>query len=301
MPEPNQDWFFQPRSHNAGTAEDTGDGLISLPAEVLHRHGARILDPDTAVAVPGFPSPRSTVYRSRSLLVPGYLQHADKLAAYNRVLSGVGMKLQAGPAGHDAGHSGPDVARRMAAVPRAAVLTAAEDSGTPVAVDAWVALQALRAAAAAPAAPDRPDLARLERDEVDQIALEHLLVGSAITGNPLWETPGGLTASPGSGAGPASTDSYLFSGGDTRTPVTVLMDPPGRELAAGAGRVRSWPSWTRGSVPIHGWTWRPRPGAATTSIRTTTATASPRSTTTSRRRSCSRASRRLPPVTSRAR
>ncbi len=236
MPEPNPDWFFQPRSQAAGTAEDTGDGLIRLPAEVLHRHGARVLNPDAAVAVPGFPPPRSTVYRSRSLLVPGNLQHADKLATYNQVLSRVGMKLQAGPAGYDAGPGHSDVARRTAAIPRPVVLTGAADSGTPVAVDAWVALQALRGAAAAPAAPDRPDLVRLERDEVDQITLEHLLVGSAITGSPFWESPGGLTASPGSGSGPASTDSYLFGGGDTRTPVTVLADPPGRELPPGAGR-----------------------------------------------------------------
>ena len=155
MPEPNPDWFFQPRSHDAGTPADTGDGLIRLPAEVLQRHGARTLDPDTAVSVPGFPPPRSTVYRSRSLLVPANLQHTDKLATYNQVLSGVGMKLRPGPAGHDAGHGHSDVARRMAAIPRPVVLSAAEDSGTPVTVDAWVALQALRAAAA-PAAPDQP-------------------------------------------------------------------------------------------------------------------------------------------------
>jgi hypothetical protein len=240
MPEPNPDWFFQPRSHDAATTADTGDGLIRLPAEVLQRHGARTLDPDTAVSVPGFPPPRSTVYRSRSLLVPANLQGEDKLTTYNQVLSGVGMKLQPGPAGHDAGYSNVDVGRRMAAIPRPMVLTAA-DSGTPVTVDAWAALQALRAAAVAPAAvapaaPDRPDLVRLERDEVDQITLEHLLVGSAIMGTPFWESPGGLTASPGGGAGPASTNSYLFGGGDTRTPVTVLMDPPGRELPPGFGR-----------------------------------------------------------------
>jgi subtilase family protein len=235
MPEPTPDWFFQPRSHDAGAAADTGDGLIRFPDEVLQRHGARTLDPGTAVSLPGFAPPRSTVYRSRSLLVPGHLQHADQLTAYNQVLSGVGMKLRPGPAGHDAGYGNADVARRMAAIPRPMVLTSADDSGAPVTVDAWVALQALRAAAA-PAAPDRPDRRRLERHEVDQITLEHLLVGSAIMGTPFWETPGGLIASPGSGAGPATTSSYLFGGGDTRTPVTVLGDPPGRALPPGPGR-----------------------------------------------------------------
>jgi hypothetical protein len=236
MPEPNPDWFFPPRNQAAGPAEDSGTGLISLPAEVLQRHGARVLNPDTAVSVPGFPSPRSTVYRARTLLVPLNLHHGPKMAMFNQVLAGVGMKLQPGSAGHGTAHGSQDASHPLARMPRTAVLAATEAGGPPVTVDAWVALQALRAAAAAPAQPDRPDTFRLDRDDVDQIALEHLLVGSAITGSPAWEHGGGLTASPGSGAGPASTDSYLFSGGDTRTPVTVLLDPPDRELAAGYGR-----------------------------------------------------------------
>jgi Subtilase family len=246
MPEPNPDWFFQPRRQTADLAEDTGDGLISLPAEVLQRHGARVLNPDTAVSVPGFPPPRSAVYRARTLLVPVNLQQTAKLTAFNQVLAGVGMKLQPGPAGYDAEHGSQDTSQPLARMPRTAVLTAAGAGGTPVRVDAWTALQALRAAVtsapqgdradAARSDAGRPDLGRLERADVDQIALEHLLVGSAITGSPAWETGGGLTASPGSVTGPASTDSYLFSGGDTRTPVTVLLDPPDRELPARYGR-----------------------------------------------------------------
>jgi hypothetical protein len=238
VPEPNPDWFFPPRNQAAGSAEDAGTGLISLPAEVLQRHGARVLNPETAVSAPGFPSPRSTVYRARTLLVPLNLQHGPKMEMFDQVLAGVGMKLQPGSAGHGTAHGGQDAGHPLAAMPRTAVLAATETGGPPVTVDAWVALQALRAAAAAPAhaRPDRPGTLRLDRDDVDQIALEHLLVGSAITGSPAWEHGGGLTASPGSGAGPASTDSYLFSGGDTRTPVTVLLDPPGRELGPEYGR-----------------------------------------------------------------
>jgi subtilisin family serine protease len=156
------------------------------------------------------------------------------------------MRLQPGPAGHDAEHDSQDASYPLARMPRTAVLTASGEGGTPVRVDAWTALQALRAAVTSAAQGDRadaarsdtgrPDLGRLERADVDQIALEHLLVGSAITGSPAWETGGGLTARPGSVTGPASTDSYLFSGGDTRTPVTVLLDPPDRELPARYGR-----------------------------------------------------------------
>jgi hypothetical protein len=235
MPELNPDWFFQPRSQTATPAEDPGAGLISLPAEILQRHGARVLNPDTAVSVPGFPPPRSTVYRARSLLVPVNLQHAPKMAAFNQVLAEVGMKLQPGPAGHDTEY-GQNATHPLARLPRLTVLTATGEGGPAVVVDAWVALQALRAAAAAPAGSDRADTFRLERADVDQIALEHLLVGSAITGSPAFGGGGGLTANPGSGTGPTSTDSYLFSGGDTRTPVTVLLDPPGRELPPGFGR-----------------------------------------------------------------
>jgi hypothetical protein len=243
MPDPNPDWFFQPRRQAAGPAEDPGTGLISLPAEVLQRHGARVLSPDTAVSVPGFAPPRSTVYRARTLLVPVNLQHAPKMAEFNQVLAGVGMKLQPGPAGHDTGyeHGSQDSAHPLARMPRTAVLTAAQEGGTPVTVDAWVALQALRAAVTSPVGQGRPDTGqpgtgRLERTDVDQIALEHLLVGSAITGSPAFGGGGGLTTAPGSGTGPTSTGSYLFSGGDTRTPVAVLLDPPGRELPPGFGR-----------------------------------------------------------------
>jgi hypothetical protein len=236
---PNPDWYFQPRDPGTGYEEDSAPGLISLPAEVLQRHGARILDPETVVTVPGYPPPRSTAYRARTLLVPVNLQHSPVLEKLNGVLAGVGMKLKPGPtpepAGHD-GHGDSYIARQLAEVPRPVVLTAATHGGPPVVIDAWVALQALRAAAVSPKASDQADAERIERADVDRIALEHLLIGSAITGSPAYDGGGGLTASPGSGTGPASTDSYLFSGGDTRTPVTVLLDPPDRELPARYGR-----------------------------------------------------------------
>ena len=88
MPQPNTNWFFQPRSHRdgAGREDDSAPGLISLPAEVLQRHGAQVLDPETAVAVAGYPTPRSTVYRSRTLLVPANLQQEPTIGVINRIL-----------------------------------------------------------------------------------------------------------------------------------------------------------------------------------------------------------------------
>ena len=154
MPAQKPQWFFQPRSHRngAGTGDgDTAPGLTSLPAAMLRRHGARVLDPEKAAAVHGFQPPRSTVYRARTLLVPGdVLQDAPKVRAINEVLADVGMRLippspEAPPRLRDA-----ELARKLAQLPRVAILAPARDNAIPVVVDAWVALQALRAAATAP-------------------------------------------------------------------------------------------------------------------------------------------------------
>lgn len=239
MPEQNMTWFFPPRRQRDGAGPDHDDsapGLISLPPEVLQRHGARVLDPEAAVAVSGYAPPRSTVYRARTLLVPRELQQDPTIGLINTVLGGVGMKLLPTASGHQTDHGNADTMRLLAEVPRPAVLVPAEGNRAPTVVDAWVALQALRAAAAPPPdeAPDEGDVHRLYKKDVDRVALEHLLVGSAITGSPAY-SGGGLTGDPGAGnggSGPTSTDSYLFSGGDTRTPVAVLLDAPTRMLAA---------------------------------------------------------------------
>ena len=97
MPAQKPQWFFQPRSHRNGTGTGDGDsaaGQTTVPAAVLRRHGARVLEPEKAAAVHGFPSPQSTVYRARTLLIPGgLLQHAPKVRAINEILDDVGMTL----------------------------------------------------------------------------------------------------------------------------------------------------------------------------------------------------------------
>ena len=73
-------WYFQPRSDGGGAARDDDDdpqpGLLGLPTALLERHGARVLHPGHAAVVDGYPRPRPTVYRARTLLVPGDL-HQD--------------------------------------------------------------------------------------------------------------------------------------------------------------------------------------------------------------------------------
>jgi hypothetical protein len=261
MREPTMKWFFEPRRDDdsagrdragldqAGRAhEDSAAGLVSLPAAMLHRHGARVLDPGRAVAVHGYPTPRSTVYRVRTLLVPGDLL-ADRafIRAVNRVLERAGMHLipvepdrdipdqaapaQATPARDRADQAAADRGRYdgLRRLSRPAVLVPAEGNLLPVEVDAWTALQTLRAAATVPEQPE------LDETAVQRISLEHVLIGTSVGGSPIGHVGGGISGSPGSSstdAGPSSTDSYLFSGGDARTPVAVFMDPPKRKPAS---------------------------------------------------------------------
>src|SRR5262249_39101387 len=89
--------------------------------------------------------------------------------------------------------------------------------------------------AAATPRPRRPGLVRrrhppLYADVVSQITLEHVLIGSAIG---LAGDGDGISGSPAhhghSITGPGSTDSYIYAGGDSRTPVAVCMEAPPRE------------------------------------------------------------------------
>src|SRR5215471_3956231 len=107
MPEPNMKWFFQPDGDRIGARQDgeenSGPGQISLSPELLERHGVRVLDPGRAAAVAGFPTPRPTVYRAGTLLVPDHLlQDVAAIEAINEVLARVGMELRPPEPFHDA-------------------------------------------------------------------------------------------------------------------------------------------------------------------------------------------------------
>jgi hypothetical protein len=232
MPEPNTSWFFQPRRHRNGAGPDDAPGSIDLPPALLRRHGAKLLDPEKAVAVHGYPPPRPTVYRARTLLVPGDLQKPPVIRAINAILARVGITLIPSAPGKASGRQS-DIDEILARLPRPAALVPAKGRDVPAVVDAWVALQTLRAAAAAPADKALAE-AGLDEADVKRIALEHLLVGSAIDGSPAGHSGGGHGTAGSGLTGPGSTDSYVFSGGDTRTPVALLLDPPSRGSAADA-------------------------------------------------------------------
>ena len=222
-------WFFTPSAETDPSPrhdDDNAPGLIGLPAEVLQRHGARVLDPGKAALLSGDQPPRPTVYRARTLLVPDdVIQNGDHIDAARMILTRIGLELRLPRGDLGFGRGDREIFGVLRQLPRAVVLAPVQGFPTPVEVDAWVALQTLRTGAAD---QDRPEGFR---EAVERISLEHLLVGSAITGSPAGSWGGGIAGGPGtsSGAGPGSTDSYLFSGGDPRTPVAVLVDPPARQ------------------------------------------------------------------------
>ena len=136
-------WFFTPPAESDPSPphdDDQAPGLIGLPAALLQRHGARVLDPGKAVRLSGDQPPRPTVYRARTLLVPDVVRQDDDVRrTITTVLADIGIELitpgsrtaadefDLAPA---AEHRGPGPAARPS---------------HPVVVDAWVALQTLRA------------------------------------------------------------------------------------------------------------------------------------------------------------
>jgi Subtilase family len=247
MQEPMVDFYFVPRRDDRSAGRDDSDGapgLVSLPAALLQRHGARVLNPEDAVAIPDLPPDqppvRSTMYRARTLLVPDRLQRDTQfIETVNVALARVGMSLTPTPSPdyQELGRRNPELAAALQDLPRVAVLKPVrrdDEPAHPRVVDAWVALQALREAATTQ--KQRQPTFRRHRHAVFDvptvatISLEHLLIGSAIAGSPAHGGGGGLSASPsdGGGTGPGPTDSYTFFSGDTRIPVAVCLDAPER-------------------------------------------------------------------------
>src|ERR1700761_8297793 len=84
-------------SYRPDTADrESGPGITSLPATLLARHGARVLDPSTVPTAAGWPPPRPTVYRARTLLLPPPLHQEPYRTSINDVLARAGMSLATG-------------------------------------------------------------------------------------------------------------------------------------------------------------------------------------------------------------
>ncbi|HEY3464350.1 MAG TPA: S8 family serine peptidase [Amycolatopsis sp.] len=204
------------RDETAEVAAEDASTLNELPApprQLLDRHGARVLDPATAVVVAGQPVPRTTVYRPGVFLIPGrFARDQATLNSINDVLQRIGV--YAAPA--DRGEQAERV-RELGDLPVRAVLHVREDSD-PVAVDCWKALQLLRAAG---------ERGELEREVAAAISVEHLLFTTPVFGGVPWETSG-LGGTPWETSGFGAGSSYGRTRGANRIPVTLAADPPHR-------------------------------------------------------------------------
>jgi hypothetical protein len=220
-------WFFTPpESRQQGGYYPPGH--LDLPDELLQRHGALVLDPGKAALRNGDAPPRHTVYRADTLLIPGdVLEMPDFPDNAREILAEIGLQLitRDGQRSPVPGRTDRQVFALLRQLPRTVLLAPLPGFRRPVVVDAWHALQTLRTNAT------RPDLPERFAKAVERITLEHLMVGSAIGGSPVGGWTGGIAGKQGtggSGSGPGSTDSYLFSGGDPRAPIAVLAGPPAR-------------------------------------------------------------------------
>lgn len=192
--------------------------VVSVRADVLSRHGARILDPSTAVRDENGLRPLSTAYRADTLLVPARLLPAllpqppgssVQESDYEKALKPLGVRLTASR--DQGGREHPYVnVNRPVPVP----LMAREDTPGDAAPNPWAALVALRR------------FFRDQPEKAQEIALDHLLWAASLDTQGAPFTGGGSV-----GDGPGSSGGLtLFTG--SRNPVWVPGGPPYRKPAS---------------------------------------------------------------------
>lgn len=216
--------------------------IPTIPESVLVRHGARILRPMEAAVRGGGARPRPTVYRQDVLLVPndeltrisagwqrGFVK-ADEpvlVPTLNDILTHLDLQLLQPPPVKNLPGSPDDPADR----PRVHLPVAIDVSRGARPIDAWTVLQAILAAVPPPppgASEDERDLRRV----VELIALDHLMIGSALDGAGSGMIEGTNTASHGSPDLGTLFDRPTW-GTSGRVPVTVAMSPPERPRPVG--------------------------------------------------------------------
>jgi hypothetical protein len=188
---------------------------ISIPAEILTRHRARVLDPTTAVKPKDGKWPLSTVYRSDVMLVPA--GDARKLRDrpdrpvpgedINGVLGRIGLELR--PPRDEGWHGVVDRLPDNVGVP--VPLKWKDDQPADRAPDPWAGYVVLQDALG---------------ERVDDYGLDHLLMPASIAfgGTPV--TQGPSTGTPVT-QGPAIGGGITLHTGD-RNPVALLMPQPVR-------------------------------------------------------------------------
>ena len=164
MPQPFRNWYFEPESAAPGAGRPA---LTRRRARHRLRAGrvaatAWRAAASTRATRRRSPAPRqrgwgrtpsSTVYRSRTLLIPAdLLRDGAVVAAINAALAPVGMSIVLPDLDSRPVRSQGPTAEALRRLPRVGGLVPAVRAGrpaVPVVVDAWTALQTLRAAAEA--------------------------------------------------------------------------------------------------------------------------------------------------------
>jgi hypothetical protein len=200
------------------TREDaaTVNSLPPVSQRLLDKHAARVLSPSDAVAAPGWPAPRATVYRSGVLLIPAdIVRNREVYAVIEGVLARIGIEAVQPDQDNEA-------AKRpfqLDTVPLPIALRVRADA-PPTAVDSWTALQHLRAATGG----EEPALAQ---EAVRRISVEHLLFTTPAIGGVPWDVSG-LSGTPWDVSGISSGASYGRSRTGNRIPVALSATPPPR-------------------------------------------------------------------------
>ncbi len=223
----------------------------SSPGDPLARYEARVLDPATAVRLPGGPAPTTTVYRGDTLLVTASTR-ADAEAIIGAVaalagdrrlnlqLVGPDVFVEIGTDDRDTEQGVPQTPEVLAHNRLARALALAQLAGltlvVPVrfgsslgvpapAVDVWPLLQAVRAA-------NDPKFS-------GSVGLDHLMFSSAIIagnpysrglaligGNPYSRGLAAIGGNPYSRGLAAGVDEYMQGGSGGHGPVSVVLAPP---------------------------------------------------------------------------
>ena len=199
--EPTMTFFFDQHDGDRARHDDddaAAPGLTCVPAAVLQRHGARVLNPSDAAVLPGYPAAAGDRIPGQDPADPGRPAARVGLPRGGRRRAGRHRDAPIGaPADREpsADRAGQPAGRRG---PAAAAPPGGAGPGAPPRGQAGGAGRGRRVGGAAgPARRGRDAGTRAWTSRsVRRIALEHLLIGSAITGSPATEG-NGVTGQPG--------------------------------------------------------------------------------------------------------
>jgi Subtilase family len=227
---PDSDPRWRPRRSERPEWRD--DTPLVPAADVLARHNALVLDPLTALRLPGQPAPRPVAYVADQLLVPRPVSIAPDLrqvlqdAAAAEGLSWLGLpdlpdqgeaseQARAAERGEDGSRARePDVVDPRDPIVIGTLVPADDATGPVAAPDAWAVLQRARLAAPTPQA----------RARIDSLSLNHLFVaGSHVAGHPVV----GMSHVAGHPVTePDGLEEYVIAGSGGRAPVAWVGQPP---------------------------------------------------------------------------